>query len=629
MMSTTSIPYLEEDSSIGYNHAGTTAQNERALSEHERDEQHCLEVLKTALHLVSKGLFVAPVCVHHKGWYKCNKGKNCPHPGKVPQLAHGYIEASNDEVVVREWFTYKYKGYNVGIAVGREFGVLVIESDVRDGGDIDLKDLQSSYGSFPNTFVVGSGSGGQHHYFVYPDSEQNMPTGHFHDLGLPYKGLEIKSKGGMVAPPSIHDSGNTYVFISEPDAPIAYMPAWLYELLEPKPKELNSAKMYYPGTFFSDITSRDITWLWKDRIPLGKLSILDGHPGLGKSLVTLFIAARVTKGQDMPDGSRAMQGGVILISLEDDASDTIRPRLEAAGADLTKCLDLSTVRYQDKELGELQECPFTIPRDLEVLEAEILRTGSVFVTIDPLMAVLDPQLKARDDQDVRRALTPLARLAERTGSAILIVRHLNKSNSDNALIRGAGSMGIIGAARSGMMIAEDPDDSDRRIFAMTKNNLKRRADNLVYTILENQNKQPYIEWQGMSSHSTAELLSATKPSAGRQEILKVLKAAPEPLDAQAIVEETELSHDRVRQLLNRMTKDGSLKRVSRGKYIVSQTSQLSQTTTTNEKNDSCVNNCDTEEESHNNETASKEELAANVTVVTPVSSQVSRKVEYI
>ena len=540
-MSITSISLLEDDSSIGNNHGGTLIQNERVLTKHERDEQHCFEVLKTALYLVSKGFFVAPICVHHKGWYRCNKGKNCPKPGKVPQLAHGYHEASNDEVVVREWFTYKYKGYNVGIAVGREFGVLVIESDVRDGGDIDLEGLQATYGSFPETFVVGSGSGGQHHYFVYPDSEQDMPTGHFHDLGLSYKGLEIKSKGGMVAPPSIHISGNAYVFRSKPDAPVAHMPVWLYDLLEPKSIEHESQLSFSPGKFFSEIMPRDITWLWKDRIPLGKLSILDGHPGLGKSLVTLFIAARVTNGQDMPDGSKPVHGGVILISLEDDASDTIRPRLEAAGADLTKCLDLSTVCYLNKEKGEMQEYSFSIPRDLDVLEAEIQRIGAVFVTIDPLMAVLDPQLKARDDQDVRRALTPLARLSERTGSAILIVRHLNKSNSDNALIRGAGSMGIIGAARSGLMIAEDPDDIDRRILAMTKSNLSKRADNLVYTILENQHKQPYIEWQGMSSHSTAELLTSTKPSAGRQEILKVLKDSPEPLDAQAIVEETELS----------------------------------------------------------------------------------------
>jgi hypothetical protein len=628
-MSTTSIPLtLDDDSPARKNHETTVVQNERALSEYERDELHCLEVLKTALYLVSKGFFVAPVCVHHKGWCRCNQGKNCSHPGKVPQLAHGYLNASNNEALVRDWFTYKFKGYNVGIAVGREFGVLVIESDVRDGGSLDLEALQAINGYFPETFVVGSGSGGLHYYFVYPDGELDMPTGHFHDLGLLYKGLEIKSKGGMVAPPSIHGSGNVYEFRSEPDVPVAQMPAWLYDLLEPQPKGHESSTIYYPGKFFSEITSRDIIWLWKDRIPIGKLTILDGHPGLGKSLVTIFVAAQVTNGQDMPDGSKPVQGSVIFISLEDDASDTIRPRLEAAGADLTKCLDLSTVRYLDQGTGEPQEYPFSIPRDIAVLEAEISRIGAVLVIIDPLMAVLDPLLKARDDQDVRQALTPLARLAENTGAAILIVRHLNKGSSDNALLRGAGSMGIIGAARSGMMIAEDPDDANRRILAMTKNNLRKRADNLVYAILENQHKQPYIEWLGSSSHSTAELLSVAKPSEGRQEILKVLKDAKEPMGPRDIVDETMLSYVQVRQLLNRMAKDGSIMKVSRGKYTLSQTSQLSQTTPTDELDETYDSNCDTEEECHIDETASKGVLATNVTVVTPETSQVHRKVEY-
>jgi len=586
------------------------------------EEKHNQALLESALFLASRSIAVAPVCVHHTGWCRCKNGRECEHPGKVPQLVHGYNDASTDTEIIRDWWTHRYKGHNVGIAVGREHGILVIECDVRHGGDLNLERFLETYGSFPETLVVGSGSGGRHYYFRYPDSEQDMPSGHFDHLGLPYEGLEVKSKGGMVAPPSIHLSGNHYAYLSFPDAPIAHMPEWLYLLLAPQPEEEQNQQQIVisSGVLFSDIETREIRWLWKDRIPLGKVSILDGDPDLGKSLLTIDIGARVSRGNLMPDGSLTVQGGIIVISLEDDASDTIKPRLEAAGADLTKCLDLSTVRYLNKETKEIDDYPFSIPRDLPMLEREIYRIEAVLVIIDPLMAVLDPKLKARDDQDVRQALTPLARLAERTGTAIWMVRHLNKGNSDNALLRGAGSMGIIGAARSGMIVTEDPDDAERRVLARTKNNLSKKADNLVYSILENQSKQPYIKWLGTSTHSTAELLTTTKPSQGRQAILHVLKDATEPLGPRTIAERTGLNYDQVRQLLKRMVVDGSIISPARGIYTLSQSSQSSQASDTNNDkwNDECDSDCGAEGECHNAERASNGIAATNVTVVTPV-----------
>lgn len=329
------------------------------------------------------------------------------------------------------------------------------------------------------------------------------------------------------------------------------------------------------GISFSEIEVKQISWLWQGRIPRGKLHLYDGHPGLGKSLVTLDLIARVTRGASMPDGTPGLSGAAILISAEDDAADTNRPRLEAAGARIASVFDLSSVRYRNQD-GEIDEYPFSIPRDIPILEQEIQRTGAVLVILDPFMAILDAGLKARDDQDVRQALMPLARMAERTNVAVGLVRHLNKGNSDNALLRGAGSMGIIGAARSSMIIAEDPDNAEQRVLAVTKSNLAKRAENLTYNIIEDAYGRPKVEWLGVSHYTTAELLATSKPSQGRQDILNALREAGEPIGARDVVDATELSYEQARKLLQRMTKSGEILSPSRGLYTVSQMSQPSQ-----------------------------------------------------
>src|SRR5215210_2938193 len=110
------------------------------------------------------------------------------------------------------------------------------------------------------------------------------------------------------------------------------------------------------------------------------------------------------------------------------------------------------------------------------------------------MAFLSGDTNSHRDQDVRRALAPLAALAQRTGAAILIVRHLNKASGGNTLYRGGGSIGIIGAARSGLVVAEDPDDSERRILAHNKQNLCNPAASLVFTVESAPNGAARIAW---------------------------------------------------------------------------------------------------------------------------------------
>jgi hypothetical protein len=251
----------------------------------------------------------------------------------------------------------------------------------------------------------------------------------------------------------------------------------------------------------ADVEREPVRWLWRDRIPLGKVSVLDGDPGVGKSTVTLTVAAKVSTGSPFPDGTRPEPADVILLSAEDDIGDTIRPRLEAAGADLARCWVLPDVRPE----GEPPRPP-ELPADLFLLEDLVKSKGAALVVIDPLMAFLAGQVDSHRDQDVRRVLASMAYMAANTGAAVLIVRHMNKGQG-SALYRGSGSIGIVGAARAGLLAAPDPDDEGRRILAMTKSNLAKMPDALAYRLV---NDELYgvarVVWDGASTHTAADLV---------------------------------------------------------------------------------------------------------------------------
>jgi hypothetical protein len=148
---------------------------------------------------------------------------------------------------------------------------------------------------------------------------------------------------------------------------------------------------------------------------------------------------------------------VVLLAAEDGLADTIRPRLDAAGAAPTRVHHLDTVPTYDAEGHVVAWVPPSIPEDLTALEALIVQNGAVLVVIDVLMAYLTDRVDSHRDQDVRRALAQLADVAERTGACIVLLRHLRKSRG-LAMYAGGGSVGIIGVARAGMVAAIDPYD---------------------------------------------------------------------------------------------------------------------------------------------------------------------------
>ena len=321
------------------------------------------------------------------------------------------------------------------------------------------------------------------------------------------------------------------------------------------------------GQLLSEVATQEVKWLWEKRIPLGKITILDGDPGMGKSLLAIALAACVSTGHAMPDGTSGQQGGVILIAPEDGAGDSLRPRLEAAGGNASHVLLLNTIISLDAKKRQVVDRPFSLSHDLELLEVAIQRTHALLVILDPLMAVLGHSIDSSRDQDIREVFTPLSQLAERTGCAILIIRHLSKGTSENALYRGAGSIGIIAAARLGLLVAQHPYEENKRILATTKNNLSKQAPNLNYQIVENESGIPYIQWLGENNFTLSALLEGgTNLSLERQKILQVLQDADCPLGPQEVAERTGQKYISVRITLSRMYEAREISRPYRGKY---------------------------------------------------------------
>jgi RecA-family ATPase len=214
----------------------------------------------------------------------------------------------------------------------------------------------------------------------------------------------------------------------------------------------------------STVPEESVQWLWRGWLPRGKLVVLDGDPGTGKSTLSLDLAARISTGKPWPDGTAGTDPApVVLATAEDDLSDTVLPRLRVAGGDPSYVYALIGLGYTGAD-GREHRRPFTLA-DVEKIEAVVRRLGAALVIIDVLAAYLPSGSDAHVDQDVRTVLAPVAEMAQRTRSCVLLLRHLNKTVGGSALYRGGGSIGISGAARGVLLAGRDPEDDKRRVLA--------------------------------------------------------------------------------------------------------------------------------------------------------------------
>ena len=232
-------------------------------------------------------------------------------------------------------------------------------------------------------------------------------------------------------------------------------------------------------TCLANVQPEQVTFLWEGRLVQGKLNLIFGEPGLGKSYLTLYCAANVSKGLPWPDGGTPPVGTVILLTAEDGLADTIRPRLDKLGADPARIHALTAVR----RTADGQEVAFSPLDDLALLEAAVVRLGASFVIIEPLNAYLQ-KVDSHRAAEVRGALAPIAAMAERTRVTFLTVRHTNKSGDGRALNRVTGSGDFAAAPRSVLLVAPDPDDEERRCFVSAKLNVARKPPGLGFSIID-------------------------------------------------------------------------------------------------------------------------------------------------
>jgi len=246
---------------------------------------------------------------------------------------------------------------------------------------------------------------------------------------------------------------------------------------------------------FADIEPQEVAWLWRERIPLGRLTVLAGRPGVGKSFVTVDIASRVSTGMAWPDGSvNESAGGVLFFAAEDDPADTIRPRLDAAGADS----------------GRVYYCRNV---DLTGIESRIDRVPDCrLVVIDPIGSYLGRCVDAYRENEVRAVLEPLAEIARRRSIAVILVAHTRKAWASFADDSVLGSRAFVGLARAVWHVTKDPQDRTRRLFLPGKSNLSRETSGLAFWIAPDPAR---VQWLGPVDWQADDLV-AEEPTRGRK-----------------------------------------------------------------------------------------------------------------
>jgi hypothetical protein len=250
------------------------------------------------------------------------------------------------------------------------------------------------------------------------------------------------------------------------------------------------------------LSRRPVAWLWPGRLGLERLVLLDGDPGLGKSLVTLDWCARVSTGRPFPGAVDGREPANALVINGEDGQDTaVAARLDTLGADTGRVF----VLHSPHAGGALV---LRVPSNLAALAEVLAQTRPLLVVLDPVVAFLDSNVQLSNELSVRRALTPLADLAHEHRCTFVLVRHLNKSDSSRALYRGAHSIAFQAACRSCWLLARDPLHAGRRVLAQVKNNEAPAQPSLALVLVTAEGRPPAVEWLGPHPWSADQLLRA-------------------------------------------------------------------------------------------------------------------------
>ena len=421
--------------------------------------------LRDALLDASQGAPVAPLHGLKNGRCTCGD-RNCKRPGKHPSTKLGIADATIDpEEIKRLW--QKRPNARIGIIMGWPGKLLALVSDGQ-AGRATLRAITIRQGKLQRTVTIEDHDRRLRLFRV----DGKVP--HSREIA---DGVRILGDAELIIAPSTLSGSNSKRRFARGRAPgqvkIAKAPDWLLEIIAKPgfPHVACESDSQLVVTSAVDVPGKDVAWLWPGRIALGKLSVIAGHPGLGKSQLAAFLAATVSAGREWPCGEgRAPLGTVIMLMAEDDAGDTIIPRLEVAKA------DLSRVHFVDVRNATTGCRQVDLLSDLETLERQIRRFGDVrLMIIDPITAFLKSTAAQRD------AATRLRQLAANLGAAVIVVSHLIKTATKSALTQVTGSLGLVAVARAVFIVAQE-QGTDRRLFLPAKNNLANARTGLAYRI---------------------------------------------------------------------------------------------------------------------------------------------------
>jgi hypothetical protein len=274
----------------------------------------------------------------------------------------------------------------------------------------------------------------------------------------------------------------------------------------------------------SGVTKQPRKYLWPDRIPLSAITDFFGNPGTGKSTILNDLSAKVTTGDPMPGCTESCEpAGVVMLQGEDSLADDVVPSLQAAGADLNRIFAFN----RSAETNH----PLLLPNDLPSIEAAIKAVNAKLLIIDPVAYFFGVSMN--NDQSVRKALGPLSSLASLYELAVVVVRHPTKNGRSNPLYRGAGSIGISGSVRSGMMVGDDPASTSEyeHVLALYKGSRSSAAP-LAYRTVRGGDGMITVEWLGESPCSVHDLtvggtkLERTKVQEAMEVLGEILRDGP-------------------------------------------------------------------------------------------------------